>query len=202
VNAKMPEAELVPLTMSQRMSVRRNDRPGESSFLIFAFRLAKDADSAGYTDMKVQGPKDFEFDVDCLSGVATDINLVFGGSVPLLKYTPWDVTSGITRCYGNKNAVTLRVKSGLKAGELYPFRIAVKKNPLIQPSYETNYWTIEYNGESCQPFKGFQLWTFSDTSLRPISNAQSASGPLAEPTTHPVFLHFRPYNEVAALLRI
>merc|ERR1719428_2302735 len=202
VNAKMPEAELVPLTMSQRMSVRRNDRPGESSFLVFAFRLSKDASSSGYSDMKVQGPKDFEFDVDCLSGVATDINFVFGGSVPLSKYTPWDASSGITRCYGIGNSVTLRVKSGLKAGKLYPFRLAVKKNPLVQPSAETNYWTIEYNGESCKPFKGFQLWTFSDTSLRPISNAQSASGPLAEPTTHPVFLHFRPYNEVSALLRV
>merc|ERR1719161_680437 len=203
VNAKMPEAELVPLSMSQRLSVRRNDRPGESSFLVFAFRLSQDSSKSGlYSDMKVQGPKDFEFDVDCLSGVATDINFVFGGSVPLSKYTPWDASSGITRCYGIGNSVTLRVKSGLKAGKLYPFRLAVKKNPLVQPSKDINYWTIKNNGESCQPFEGFQLWTFSDTSLRPTTNAQSASGPLDEPTTHPVILYFRPYNEVAALFRV
>lgn len=196
VNRQMLEAKLLDLNGWQRLSTNRNDRPGSPNNLIFAFRLSERPSSVG--KLVLSGPWGFVFDEDCLPGLRIeDTKLgdrgVFGTLNWMLRYTRWEEAAKVRSCSGDGSVATMYVELGLRANELYAFRIHIASNPTIAP--KPNSWTIEYAAESCAPFEGFTLWTFSEYQLLFTIAAASMSS-LRVP--NPVTLRFRPHKQVNA----
>lgn len=164
----------------------RNDRPGKKNQLIFTFRLKKDppADEV----MIIRAPEGFIFDTECQ--VVSDESKVFNaintdGDPPdgfsstskspdsgyTRGYTRWTKDGAVvTKCEGDKNKAMLTISAGLKKFMKYVFRIGVT-NPIRTPV--PNNFIIEYNGESSEPFAGFEMWAFTDGEIIPEARGVS-----------------------------
>ncbi|CAJ1456576.1 unnamed protein product, partial [Effrenium voratum] len=185
VNQQMPHAQLVDLNSAQRLATGRNDRPGQINKLIFAFRLALRVSSLAA--LRLAGPHGFAFAEDCLPGLTTAAEDVFGSG--LAGFAAWERTAKVQSCAGRGARATLVLQMGLRPERLYGFRVTVT-NPLELP--DPNSWSLEYGRESALPFASFTPWTFTDISLTPTLRAISSDDALPNPVT----LRFRPHKEV------
>ena len=73
------------------------------------------------------------------------------------------------------------------------FRIGVASNPPVTPT--RNKWTIEYAGESSDPFDGFVLHTFTDLKLTPVNSARLSNDP-NDFFQNPLEFTFKPYTTI------
>jgi hypothetical protein len=196
MNRKMVEALLPVLTPSQRTASLRDDRPLSKNPLVFAFKLNKAV--IAVTEMIIRAPLGYVFSEECLSDIEWRGFMVFGSPLDTVVYTEWDAGVHILSCRGEGPDARLMLdpgsSRGLQAEALYPFRIAVASNPVLTP--EHNYWSIEYAGESCSPFIGFPLWTFSRLAMSTVSAAVSNPITGMYRFRNPVTIVFRPHNDV------
>lgn len=197
VNRKMVEAQMPVLTDSQRATSLRDDRPVHKNPMVFALKLERYMLEPAY--LSIRGPLGFIFKEDCLADVDTRGDEVFGPSTELpWLFTPWVQEVIVMNCRGEgPNARILLdpgVSYGLEPERLYPFRIAVEENPVYQP--EPNFWSLDYAGESSDPFVGFQLWTFTRTSVLTVSHAMTRTETNAVLPQNPITITFRPKNTV------
>jgi len=196
VNNAMQDARLLDLTPAQAAATNRNDKPGQPNQLIFRFKL--NGSPAVEQDLVLQGPRGVQFDQDCLPGLKTDANQVFGdnteGSWPP-DYEKWPPAFAPNRCEGIGHKAYIRIPSGLLRRNFYVFRLAVAQNPMETP--EWNLWSMMYNGETSAPFQGFTVWTFTGmTQPLPVSYAKSPTGANVVLTENPVMLEFTPYKSI------
>jgi hypothetical protein len=195
VNKPMEDARLMVIDEDQRTATNRDDRPGKPNQLIFGFKLRQRPANEG--ELKLRGPRGFVFHEDCLPGVETSANKVFGPNTEKdwpNDYTRWLDQFKPTACVGEGPHATLTIPPGLERNNMYVFRIAVKANPQATPS--RNKWTIDYASESSDPFLGFTLWTFTMTAVVPVSTAKTPTGANIEKTENPVTITFKPFNEI------
>jgi hypothetical protein len=203
VNLKMVEATMPPITLEQRAATGRDDRPNNLNPIIFTFKLRSLGVDPGW--LIVRGPADFVFREDCLEDVETRGTVVFGEdprfvTLPSLppQYTEWVQGVLVRSCRGTGPDARLWIDPGITPGfqpeEVYPFRIRVFANPTFQPTH--NVWTVEFNGESSDPFEGFTLWTFTRTSLSMVSTARSSPVTGETPLDNPLTMTFRPTNTI------
>jgi hypothetical protein len=184
----------------------RNDRPGARNFLIFSFTLSKDGIAGG--KLHIRAPEGFIFDTECLP-VITDESKVFnnintdgqppdGFSSQPRSFAPWPKDAVVSGCDGNRNLASLTIGMGLKKFKKYVFRVSVASNPISTPN--PNKFILEYNGESSEPFEGFQMWAFTEGEIIPQATGVSLRPPLS--TENLVSIQFRPFNTIPALGRI
>jgi len=197
INRRMVEAILADLTPLQRESTGRDDRPMHLNPLVFAFKLSRAAAFAAY--LTLRAPLGTIFREDCLADIEWRGFKVFGELAELpAMYAPWDAGTKIISCRGEGPDATLLLdpgpSNGLQQELLYPFRLNILANPASPPAY--NLWTIEYAGESANPFVGFPLWTFSRTSITTVSTAKSSPLSGAIWMRNPTTFTFRPRNTV------
>jgi hypothetical protein len=196
INRKMVEASLVPITDEQRVLTNRIDRPLAENHLIFAFKTNSDAIDGGVVTLR--GPEGFKFYEECLSGLETRGEKVFGeGQSFPSGYEPFEPGILLTSCKGQGETAVFTVQVGaigLKAEIMYAFRIKVQHNPFATP--DPNLWTLDFNGESSPPFQGFVLWSFTNTTVIAVSTAQGPGTIEEERVMNPVTLSMRPHNTV------
>jgi hypothetical protein len=195
INELMPDARLMTLTQKQFIATKRNDRPGKRNELIFRFQL-RDAPPATLP-LLLRGPRGFEFEEDCLMSIMTAKNDVFGPNTESTwppDITEWPAQFAPSKCTGLGRVANIQIPAGLGRRNLYVFRIAVVKNPDTTPEF--NKWTIDYKGESSDPFEGFTIWTFTNLLITPVSMAKSPTGANVARTISPVALQFRPWNSI------
>jgi hypothetical protein len=207
VNGRMSGGGMPVLTDAEARDTLRDDRPLMYNPLVFVVSLSQDAKYAGY--MRIRGPEGVVFQEDCQEDVQTEGTKVFGDGTELDTniYTAWPTDVKVTSCRGEGPDAYLRIEpvnegsSGLLALLVYPFRIAIYMNPATPPAL--NQWTIEFTQdgfqadatrESTPPFDGFQLWTFSGTSLHAVSTARSTPDDTAAKFANPVTITFNPQN--------
>jgi hypothetical protein len=218
INFLMPMARMVKLTEEQRLAVGQNDRPLQSSQLVFVFSLSDTSEQNG--ELKIRGPEGFEFKEECLDDVEIRLDQVFGGPhlVPQdedsMKYDAFEEGVNVTNCFGSGPRATInisvgRISYGLLGRKNYAFRIGVLRNPPVTP--KQNVWTLEYTksdstdytigetGESSRPFPGFRLWTFIEDEVIPVSTAQSVVANDQPRKAYPVTIRFRPFNDIRRL---
>lgn len=202
LNRKLVEAGIPPLTTTQRELTLRDDRPLHQNPLVFQLKLNLAAVDPGY--LRIRGPLGFVFREECLSDIEWRGFKVFGE--PLTPaYTAWDPDVRILSCRGEGPDADIMVDPGASPGLqpelLYPIRITVVENPASPPV--NNLWSIEYAGESADPFVGFPLWTFSRLSVKEVSRAKSSPEVGAVWLRNPVTFTFCPHNTVTgSLMRI
>jgi len=195
INGPILDSRLISLTKEQRSLTLRNDRPDKPNQLIFRFEVRNTPPNTA--DLKLRGPRGFEFEEDCLQSVKTSANEVFGPNTASTwppDYAQWPAQFAPTACVGEGRFATLTIPAGLGRRNLYAFRIGVLKNPTSTP--EWNKWTIDYISESSEPFEGFTVWTFTHTSVTPVSLAKSPTGANVALTINPITITFRPFNKV------
>jgi len=207
VNGRMSGGGMPALTDVQARDTARDDRPMMYNPIVFVVALSQDAKYDG--TMRIRGPEGVVFQEDCQEDVQTEGTKVFGDGTALDTniYTAWPTDVKVTSCRGEGPDAYLRIEpeyegsSGLLALLAYPFRVAIYMNPATPPAL--NQWTIEFNQdgfqadatrESTPPFDGFQLWTFSGTSLHAASTARSTSDATATKFANPVTITFNPQN--------
>jgi hypothetical protein len=195
INGPILDARLITLSEKQLTATKRNDRPDKPNQLIFRFQLRQTPPAE--LPFLLRGPRGFEFEEDCLKSVITAKNYVFGPNTESTwpaDITPWPDTQAPTSCIGEGRFATLTIPAGLGRRNMYVFRISVTKNPSGTP--EWNKWTIDYKGESSEPFEGFTVWTFTQTKVTPVSLAKSPTGANVARTINPTEIKFRPFNTV------
>lgn len=197
INIKMVEATIPELTVAQQAATGRDDRPEHYNPLLFAFMLRNPAVSAG--EMKLKAPVGFVFREDCLQDVEIRAAEVFGSGQPIPQgFEAWNPDMVIESCRGEGPDVVMYLNPGLSMGlaseTLYPFRLAAYLNPKDQPEY--NYFSLDYNGESSDPFVGFLLWTFKRVQVVAASDARSTPLASEEKLKNPITITFRPYNAI------
>ncbi|KAF4713008.1 hypothetical protein FOZ63_020640, partial [Perkinsus olseni] len=171
LSVKMDAASLAPITDEQRAASGRNDRPGKENNVILQFRLPTDKTSAD-SILTVTGPLSLVFAEDCLVGLETRPDKVFGDGQSLPRqYTEWPDSAEMLSCTGGQNVARMTVGPGLEKENLYVFRLRIHSNPLTNPV--DNMWTIELGGESSEPFPGFDLWSFHPAEVLPVSVAKN-----------------------------
>lgn len=195
INGPILEAKLYPLNVGQLEATKRNDRPNKPNQLIFSFKLRQTPPAEA--PLILRGPRGFVFEEDCLGTVITAQNYVFGPNTESTwppDLTKWPAQFAPTACIGEGRFATITIPAGLSRMNLYAFRISVTKNPPSTP--EWNKWTIDYQGESSEPFDGFTVWTFTHTKVQPVSLAKSPTGANVARTINPVEINFRAYKRV------
>jgi hypothetical protein len=201
INNVMISAGMPLLDEMVRIATGRNDRPGQSSQLIFYFQLNHDVEKQSV--LKLRGPEGYVFAEDCLKtigggGVITDGNLVFGNKESFIPgFDAWELGVLVFSCTGDGPNANLGIGAGLQRNKKYVFRIKVASNPIITP--QQNKWTIDFSDESSEPFDGFSLWTFTKMSATTVSTAMSPEVPKdskkkVERAPNLVTVKFRPYN--------
>ncbi|KAF4671964.1 protein arginine methyltransferase 10 [Perkinsus chesapeaki] len=201
LSMKMDAASLAPITDAQRTASGRNDRPGKENNVVLQFRLPTDKKS-GDSTLLLTGPQSLVFAEDCLVGLETRPDKVFGEGQPLPRqYTNWPASAEIRSCSGGQNVARMIVSAGLEKENLYAFRVRIQSNPLEEPT--NNVWTIALGGESSEPFLGFKLWSFQPAEVVPVSVAKNM---LREQATqlgvpfllvkNPVSISFTTHNRV------
>eukprot|EP00746_Dinoflagellata_sp_MGD_P124956 gnl/MRDRNA2_/MRDRNA2_59633_c0_seq1.p1 gnl/MRDRNA2_/MRDRNA2_59633_c0~~gnl/MRDRNA2_/MRDRNA2_59633_c0_seq1.p1 ORF type:complete len:1560 (-),score=227.11 gnl/MRDRNA2_/MRDRNA2_59633_c0_seq1:327-4619(-) len=184
----------------------RDDRPGARNFLIFTFTLSQE--TLGEGKLTIRAPEGFLFDAECLP-VITDETKVFhatntdgqapsGFSRQPRGYSPWPKDVVVTGCKGKHSVAELTISPGLKSFEKYVFRMPIASNPISTP--HPNKFILEYNGESSEPFDGFQIWAFTDGEIFPQTTSVSLRPPSL--TENLVTILFRPHNTIPAGGRI
>lgn len=198
VNRKLVEALIVPLTLDQQAATGRDDRPSAYNPLVFAFKMNQPALDLGV--LRLRAPQGSIFREDCFEDIETRSFTVFGRDQALpAEFGEWPLDVSVLRCRGEGPDVEILIDAagstlGLRPEVLYPFRIALLHNPESPPSPNT--WTMEYNGEAFDPFEGYDLWSFSRTSLLAVSTARSTRVTGALKLQNPVTFTFNPHNEV------
>jgi hypothetical protein len=170
----------------------RVDTPDSPNQLIFTFILT----NAGRVNrLKIKGPPGYVFPVHC--HVRTSAEDIFGEDLQpdFSVYTRWPDDVKTSDCRGNENVATLRITHGLAANKQYLFRINLLHNPFVTPP--ENSWVIEYNGESSNPFWGFNVWAFTSFSAMPIRPRDTSVSMADAPTTNVVTISLKPFNEIA-----
>eukprot|EP00746_Dinoflagellata_sp_MGD_P164941 gnl/MRDRNA2_/MRDRNA2_93924_c0_seq1.p1 gnl/MRDRNA2_/MRDRNA2_93924_c0~~gnl/MRDRNA2_/MRDRNA2_93924_c0_seq1.p1 ORF type:complete len:3212 (+),score=535.85 gnl/MRDRNA2_/MRDRNA2_93924_c0_seq1:111-9746(+) len=196
INRKMVEASLVPISDEQRILTNRIDRPLAENHLIFAFKTNSDAIDGGVVTLR--GPEGFKFYEECLSGLETRGEKVFGeGQSFPPGYDPFEPGVLLTECKGQGPMAVFKIQAGLlglKAEIMYAFRIKVQHNPFATP--DPNLWTLDFNGESSAPFPGFTLWSFTNTTVVAVSTAQGPGSLEEERVQNPVTISMRPHKTI------
>lgn len=197
ITRKMLEARIPTLTEEQRIATGRDDRPMQSNSVIFAFKLSQDFQDDG--EMIIRAPWGFEFYEECLSTVEFSEGLTFGPKMRFPEaFTVWPTNVNITRCRGSGRVARMNLKYGqgarLMTNQLYPYRIGIKKNPLVTPT--VNRWTIQVAGEASEPIEGMMLWAFTRTLVTPISTSRDRTLAGATRTQNPLKFRIRPFNTI------
>jgi len=205
INQKMVEALLPTLTQQQQASTGRDDRPLHLNPLVFAFKLNTPVLSPSY--LRVRGPAGVVFREDCLVDMKTTDKEVFGTDQEFPSsywndfpdgYTPFDPGLTVVNCRGEGPDAQLLLDPGISLGmrseTLYAFRLALLKNAPTQPN--PNSFSLEFAGESSDPFEGFLLWTFTRTSIHTVSMGRSTPITGATKLRNPVTFTFRPRNTI------
>jgi hypothetical protein len=194
INQRMVEGLMPVLTDAERTTPLRDDRPLMGNPIIFAFKLNRAVIDPYY--LKIRAPVGFVFRAECLSDIEWRGFMVFGQELDTVKYTEWDRGVRILSCRGEGPDAIMWLdpgsSDGLQAEFLYPFRNKMEANPEMTPP--ENNWQIDYAGESCNPFIGFPLWTFSRLSMKAVSTAIGNPLTNAEKMHVPVTITFRPSN--------
>eukprot|EP00397_Hematodinium_sp_SG-2012_P000134 GEMP01000134.1.p1 GENE.GEMP01000134.1~~GEMP01000134.1.p1 ORF type:complete len:2985 (+),score=568.53 GEMP01000134.1:27-8981(+) len=190
LNDPMPEAGIIlKLTPQQSKATGRDDRPGKENHLIFNFTLSRSV--ASTRPLTLRAPYGFYFSDDCLDNVVTLSQDVFGTDTiqdfdRFGKAYFWPKSCLPTACTGSLNVADITIPDGLEAEKPYIFRVGVLANPTLPDS--TAMWSIEFNGESSQPFPSFDLWTFSQAAVVPVATTAA--------TEAPIQIFFAPFNEI------
>ncbi|KAF4662280.1 protein arginine methyltransferase 10 [Perkinsus chesapeaki] len=205
---KMVEARVPFLSSQERLDTGRDDRPGRINNIIFAFRLGTDTIVPGSDGsallFDLRGPEGFIFAEDCLNTVQVAEAEVFGGAARWPpEYATWPSEAAIVSCAGDaSNALIsilpgkafMRKAAGLEKNELYVIRVGVVRNPDATPL--VNEWTIAFNGETSEPFEGFELSTGKRAMITPVSTARTPVGFDIEPRVNPISIKFIPHQTV------
>jgi len=196
INRRMVEGLIPPLTASQRTKTLRDDRPLKGNPIVFAFKLNRAVIEP--FELYIRGPLGYVFAEECMSSIEWRGFVVFGETLNTLQYTAWDAGVKILSCRGEGPDARMWLdpgsSAGLQAESLYPIRIKLQANPFATPAL--NDWQIDYAGESCNPFTGFPLWTFSRLSMYTVSTAKSNPVTGSTKLDNPVTITFRPHNTV------
>jgi hypothetical protein len=202
INGPILDARVMTLNAKQLAATGRNDRPDKANQLIFRFQLRKQPTAEG--KLMLRGPFGFVFDEDCTKAVVTAKDDVFGPKTAEEwpgDLTPWPVEAAPTLCIGLGAFATLTIPKGLGARNMYVFRIGITANPPATPFL--NKWTVDFHGESSEPFEGFTVWTLTQVSVSPTSLALSPPDK-SKWRPNPVEIKFRPFNnlENGGIMRI
>jgi hypothetical protein len=142
VNKPAEDARLMVIDEDQRTATNRDDRPGKPNQLIFGFKLRQKPANEG--SLKLHGPRGFQFHEDCLSGVETSANKVFGPNTE--KDWPNDYTPGLTNSnprlvlvmalerisqYHLGLSVTICMSSGLRSSQTHKQPLRATNGPSI-----------------------------------------------------------------------
>jgi hypothetical protein len=173
----MFEAELLSFRPSGR-----DDRPSRPTVLVFRFKLRgpkqmaiAEAEIGGVLpplpvgDLHLTGPPGFVFAQMCRSVVELRRNEIFGlDATAKQKWNVdvWNPKSTVIRCDGSDNYAVIRIAAGLRYNLAYAFSIAMRNPPLLAPE---NSWTISFQNFSSKAFPSFELWTFGDMGVVPLS---------------------------------
>eukprot|EP00746_Dinoflagellata_sp_MGD_P007253 gnl/MRDRNA2_/MRDRNA2_114325_c0_seq1.p1 gnl/MRDRNA2_/MRDRNA2_114325_c0~~gnl/MRDRNA2_/MRDRNA2_114325_c0_seq1.p1 ORF type:complete len:3111 (-),score=557.15 gnl/MRDRNA2_/MRDRNA2_114325_c0_seq1:74-8965(-) len=193
INQAMQEAGLEELTAAQREATNRNDRPSMPNQLIFRLKLRDKPNDASL--LKLRAPLGFEFDDNCLGGIKTEKDSVFGAQTGKdwpERLDEWPKSATPSKCVGSGRIAQITIPPGLDKGALYAFRIAVKTNPVETP--KRNYWGIEINGESAKPIAGFELYSFKAIQLTPVSASRTPGTNEDAAAPVPIPMEFAPFN--------
>ncbi|KAF4672007.1 protein arginine methyltransferase 10 [Perkinsus chesapeaki] len=197
----MTKAAIVPLTTKQRSLTGRNDRPEKVNNIIVAFRISSTPTSE--QDFIIRAPRGFVFDDDCLPGIVTSSDLVFGDADEFneKQYRLWDDEGARPLlCIGEGRTAYLTFSLGIERDSTYAFRFQVK-NPTVTP--EVNLWNLEYNGFASFPLEGFSLWTFTGTTLNAVSTSTTKDdqgGQQNNTAGNPVSVVFTPTRTIIGKL--
>lgn len=197
ITKQMLEARIPTLTEEQRLGTGRDDRPGQPNSLIFAIKLSEDASIDG--EMLVRAPYGFTFQEECLSAVEIRESATFGPQVRFPEeFTVWPSNVVISNCrgVGRSAHLTIDFQTGamLMKNELYIFRIGIKSNPMVTPTF--NRWIVQLAGESSEPIEGMTLWAFTQTSVEPITTARDRTLAGEVRTQNPLKFRLRPFNTI------
>ncbi|CAE7458820.1 unnamed protein product [Symbiodinium necroappetens] len=197
INVKMVEALIPELTREQQAATGRDDRPLSRNPLVFKFKLGSAAIFSG--TMLIRGPLGTIFREDCAEDIEVRPTEVFGtGQMLPEEYAVWPQGVEIVSCRGEGPDARIVIDPGVTDGLLfevfYPIRVAVLHNPVVQPI--DNRWTLDFNGESSDPFDGYMLWTFTRTSLLTATMGRSTTVTGDPFLSNPVTFTFRPKNTV------
>lgn len=198
INTKIVQASLEKLSPAQQAATHRDDRPLRRNPLVFAFSLFSNAIQP--TIMLIRGPLGTIFREDCGQDVEVRSDQVFGLNQALpAGYTVWPDGVVATSCRGEGSDARIMIdpgiSDGLRAENVYAIRVAVLQNPQTQPV--DNMWTFDFNRESSDPFPGYQLWTFTRTSLSTVCYGTSTAVTGTSYLKNPVTITFRPYKTVS-----
>ncbi|CAJ1440618.1 unnamed protein product, partial [Effrenium voratum] len=197
INAKMVEALMPTLTREQQAATGRDDRPYSRNPLVFSFKLGSTVLFRG--EMLIRAPLGTIFREDCGEDVEVRPTEVFGtGQMLPAEYGQWPQGVDIVSCRGEgpdaRIIIDPGVTDGLQNEVFFPIRIAPLHNPIQQPA--DNQWTLDFNGESSDPFPGYMLWTFTRTSLLTATTGRSTTVTGEAFFVNPVTITFRPKNTV------
>lgn len=197
---RMELCEIINLTLDERLEVGRNDRPLMRSHLVFAIMLLR------YTPqdddfIRILAPVGWEFDAWCdfytdsrdifpINGVPSDY-VRFNETYK--RVTPWPSSASLRSCRGDNYTAIIRLDAGLVKQRLYMFKIGIKTNPKATPMPYRNSWLVEYGRESSGVVPGFDVWTFTNYFLDPVSLAWTDK---VDPQRSPAVLQFQVTNEL------
>jgi len=188
IERPMFAGQLVNQVQYQR--TRRDDHPGQRSFVVLAFELRSLPPSTD-SILIVKAPLGLHFTALCQVIVGQD---VFGvGAVYPFGYYAFEPSAAVLGCEGSRNQARIRVQFGLLNSRKYAFRIEVV-NPSTTP--DNTRWTISFAGESSTPFRGYRLWAFTEIV---ISASHAARSSLREETKNVVTIILRPTNAITSL---
>jgi hypothetical protein len=208
INPKIFQAMLYPTDAALADKTGRVDRPGgvtrPRNNIIFQWSPSYSPDQRAA--LVLRAPRGFVFDEECLQRVVVKSDEIFcqpGQKCPDDEWPTnqenlleWPVAYEPDDCVGEGRIANIFIpydNDGLQRRKSYLFRIGVT-NPKHTPVW--NYWSIEYNGETADPFEGFPIWTNTDMKILPSTQAKAPYGAEIERMVNPVRIIFRPYNTV------
>lgn len=194
INSPINDARLITIDNRIKEATRRDDRPGRENSLIF--RISLNSKVVRTRDLRVRGPRGFQFEEDCMDGVITSQDSVFGPNSadefdPALQI--WPESAAPTACTGDGQEAAISIPPGLFAQQYYAFRISVR-NPLTTPI--VNKWTIDFNDESSEPFEGFKIWTNAVMVITASTTGKSPTLANVQRTVNSVRIYFQPSKTV------
>jgi len=191
----------------------RDDRPGKPTHLIFQIQLSGDSD--GTKDIVMKAPEGYEFNAEC-TVVTYPSAKIFDDRInddrilelhPLVnedptlaplngrrfdsRYTLWPQAAEVLLCVGSKNRAYITVRDGLKKRDNYLMRLSVLRNPERTP--DPNMFTLEYNGETSEPFEGIEIWAFKNGTILPTTTASSVR---SDKIINPIRITLMPVNDI------
>eukprot|EP00930_Biecheleria_cincta_P035419 TRINITY_DN24361_c0_g2_i1.p1 TRINITY_DN24361_c0_g2~~TRINITY_DN24361_c0_g2_i1.p1 ORF type:complete len:3364 (+),score=509.29 TRINITY_DN24361_c0_g2_i1:80-10171(+) len=191
----------------------RDDRPLRQSQLIIEFQLSQNVINTEV--MLLRAPVGYEFDAECSIVTSPSARIfndtAYNGILPrvgpnmnlLPKYVAddrrtyaqrfdiWPPAVTVPSCLGAANEARITFSAGLQTYKRYLFRLSVAQNPAVTPEY--NFFVLEYNGEASEPFKGVDIWAFTNTTILPTTTAASRAD---YPTENKVTIMLRPVNDI------